>query len=180
VTAAPGILSGSPQPPAGNAQRVNAAPALAKTMWTEADFAAMNWHDAAVHAIALESAPPRSSRLLVDLDYIVERVPPEGPAGAAGFWVCPATLVFGEARDLAADINRPGRSLALSLDAIRRSGPDEDGVFVWNLVGHLFSIGLRASGFTQYLRRAPVPTPRQRLSVGQRGGLSFDERGYAR
>jgi len=25
-----------------------------------------------------------------------------------------------------------------------------------------------------------VPTPRQRLSVGQRGGLSFDERGYAR
>ena len=51
---------------------------------------------------------------------------------------------------------------------------------MWNLVGHLFSIGLRASGFTQYLRRAPVPTPRQRLSVGQRGGLSFDERGYAR
>ena len=180
MTAAPGILSGSPQPPAGNAQRVNAAPALAKTMWTEADFAAMNWHDAAVHAIALESAPPRSSRLLVDLDYIVERVPPEGPAGAASFWVCPATLVFGEARDLAADVNRPGPGFELILDAIRRSGPDEDGTFVWNLVGRLFSIGLRASGFTQYLRRAPVCAAGPRLSAGERGGLSFDERGYAR
>jgi hypothetical protein len=42
------------------------------------------------------------------------------------------------------------------------------------------TIGLHASGFTQYLRRAPIHTPRQRLSVDERGGLSFDQRGYAR
>jgi len=53
-------------------------------------------------------------------------------------------------------------------------------VFVWNLVGHLFSIGLRAGGFTQYLRRAPIHSPRQRLSVDERGGLGFGQRGYAR
>lgn len=140
----------------------------------------MSWHDAAVHAIALESVPPRPGRLLVDLDYIVERVPPAAPATAPGFRVCPATLVFTGARDLAADINRPGSSFELSLDAIRRSGPDEDGAFVWNLVGHLFSIGLRAAGFTQYLRRAPIRTSRPRLSAGERGGLSFDHNGYAR
>jgi hypothetical protein len=180
VTAAPRIPDGSRPLPAGNAHRVNTAPALSKTVWTDADFDAMNWHDATVHAIALEPAPSRPGRLLADLDYIVERVPPGTPATAPGFWVCPATLVFGEARDLAADINRPGSSYELTLDAILRSGPDDDGAFVWNLVGHLLSIGLRASGFTQYLRRAPVHSPRRRLSVGERGGLSFDERGYTR
>ena len=158
---------------------MSTGPTFFKADWTDADFDQMGWHDCAVHALAFETAP-YCQRLLVDLDYIVERVPPEGPAGAAGFWVCPATLVFGEARDLAADVNRPGPGFELILDAIRRSGPDEDGTFVWNLVGRLFSIGLRASGFTPYLRRAPVCAAGPRLSAGERGGLSFDERGYAR
>ena len=51
---------------------------------------------------------------------------------------------------------------------------------MWNLVGHLFSIGLRATGFTQYPRRAPIRTSRPRLSVDERGGLSVDHNGYAR
>jgi hypothetical protein len=158
---------------------VSAGPAVAKAVWTDADFDAMNWHDAAVHAIAVEPAPPDPGRLLVDLDYVVERVPAGAPGAAPGFWVCPATLVFGPARDLAADINLPGPSFEPSLDAIRRSGPDEDGLVTWNLVGRLFSIGLRANGFTQYLRHAPVRSPRPRLPAGERGGLSFDRRGYA-
>jgi hypothetical protein len=158
---------------------MSTGPAVAKAVWTEADFDAMSWRDAAVHAMAVEPAPPHPGRLLVDLDYIVERVPADAPGAAPGFWVGPATLVFGPAWDLAADINLPGPSFEPSLDAIRRSGPDEDGLFTWNLVGRLFSIGLRAHGFTQYLRRAPVRSPRPRLSAGERGGLSFDQRGYA-
>ena len=116
---------------------------------------------------------PIPGRLLVDLDYIVERVPAGVPAAAPGFWVCPATLVFGPAWDLAADINLPGRSFEPSLDAIRRSRPDEDDAFIWTLVGRLFSIGLRANGFTQYLRRAPVRSPCQRLTTGERGGAQL-------
>jgi hypothetical protein len=158
---------------------VSAGPAVAKAVWTDADFDAMNWHDAAVHAIAVEPAPPHPGRLLVDLDYIVERVPAEAPGTAPGFWVCPATLVFGLAQDVAADINLPGRSFEPSLDALRRSGPDADGLYTWNLVGRLFSIGLRANGFTQYLRRAPVRSPRPRLPAAERAGLSFDQSGYA-
>ncbi|MGH3163160.1 MAG: hypothetical protein ACRDOC_14855 [Streptosporangiaceae bacterium] len=30
---------------------------MAKTVWTDADFDAMGWHDNAVHAVALEPAP---------------------------------------------------------------------------------------------------------------------------
>ena len=61
-------------------------PALGKTVWTDADFGELSWHDNEVHAIALEPALPEPGRLR-------------------------------------------------------------------------FTIGLRASGFTQYLRRAPVHSP---------------------
>ena len=46
--------------------------------------------------------------------------------------------------------------------------------------GDLFTISLRAAGYTQYLRRPPVYVPYQRLSVEERGGLSFDQHGYTR
>ena len=59
------------------------------------------------------------------------------------------------------------------LDAIRRSGPDEDDAFVWTLVGHLFSIGLRATGFTQYLRRAPSTPPPAALRRREGGQLTI-------
>jgi hypothetical protein len=39
-------------------------PAVAKTVWTDADFDTMSWHDNAVHAVALESAQAHPGRLL--------------------------------------------------------------------------------------------------------------------
>jgi hypothetical protein len=63
---------------------MSAPPTVAKTIWTDADFDAMDWHDNAVHAI----------------------------------------------------------------------------------------------GFAQYLRRAPLHSPGQWLSAEERGGFSFDQRGY--
>jgi hypothetical protein len=159
---------------------MSTGPAVAKTVWTDADFDALGWHDAAIHAVAFEPALPDPGRLLLDIDYVLEWVSPEAPATTLSFWVCPATLVFDPAWDLTADINLQGWSFQLSLDAIERSGPDERGNFEWTLAGDLFTIGLHASGFTQYLRHAPIHTPRQRLAVDERGGLSFDQRGYAR
>jgi hypothetical protein len=44
-----------------------------KSIWTDADFAAMSWHDAALHAVAIEPSLPHPGRRLVDLDYIVAR-----------------------------------------------------------------------------------------------------------
>jgi hypothetical protein len=49
---------------------MSTGPAVAKTVWTE-------WHDNAVHAVALEPALPDPGRLLLDLDYIVEWVAPD-------------------------------------------------------------------------------------------------------
>jgi hypothetical protein len=101
------------------------------------------------------------------------------PGGSLSFWVCPATLVFHQAWDLVTDINLQGWSFQLSIGAIERSGPDEHGFFAWTIQGDLFTMTLSAAGFTQYLRRAPIYLPRQRLSAEERGGLSFDQHGYA-
>ncbi|MGO9507692.1 MAG: hypothetical protein ACLPXZ_10225 [Mycobacterium sp.] len=153
-------------------------PSLAKTVWTDADFDQMSWHDCAVHALAVEPAPPYPGRLLVDLDYIVEWVCPTAPSNAFAFWICPATLAFDQAWDLVGDINLQGFSFELALNALARSGPDEHDAFEWTLVGHEFTLTLGAAGFTQYLRCPPIQSPRQRLSLEERGGLSFDQHGY--
>lgn len=67
----------------------------------------------------------------------------------------------------------------MSIGAIERSGSNEHDPFDWTIDGDLFTMSLLADGFTQYRRRAPVSVPCQRLSVGGRGGLSFDQRRYA-
>jgi hypothetical protein len=154
-------------------------PTFTKAVWTDADFDQMSWHDCAVHAVAFEPAPPCPGRVLVDLDYIVEWVC-QTPSTGFGFWVCPATLVSDQAWDLAGDIDLHGFSFELSLDALQRSGPDAHDAFEWTLSCHQFSLALHAMGFTQYLRRPPIHTSQQRLSVAQRGGLSFDQQGYTR
>ena len=73
-----------------------------------------------------------------------------------------------------------GWSFQLFLDVIEQSGPDEHGFFEWILTGDHFSIGLSAPGFTQYLRHAPIRSPGDWLSADERGGFSFDQRGYTR
>jgi hypothetical protein len=109
---------------------------------------------------------------------IIEWVPPEAPATTLSFWICPATLVFDQAWDLITDIDLRGWSFQLSLNAIERSGPDERGFYEWTLAGDNFTIGLSARGFMQYLRHAPIHSPGYALSVEERGGFSFDQRGY--
>jgi hypothetical protein len=157
---------------------MNTSPAVAKTVWTDADFDQMNWHDNEVHAIALEPALPEPGRLLLDIDYIVQWVPPQPPSRLLSFWICPATLVFDPASDLTTEIDLEGFSFSLSLESVQRSGPGEHGIFEWTLDGDRFTVGLHASGFTQYLRRAPVHSSRTGLTVDERGGFSFSRQGY--
>jgi hypothetical protein len=157
---------------------MNARPALAKTVSTEADFDQMSWHDNEVHAIALEPALPEPGRLLLDIDYIVQWVPPPPPSRLISFWICPATLVFDPAWDLTTDIDLRGWAFSLSLLSVLRSDPDERGNFDWTLSGDQFTIELGAPGFTQYLRRPPVSSSGHRLTVEERGGFSFDRQAY--
>jgi len=159
-------------------QHMSTGPIVTKALWTDADFDAMGWHDNAVHAIALEPAPDDPGSLLLDIDYIVEWEPCAVPQGLLSFWICPATLIFHQAWDLITDINLQGWSFQLCIGSLERSGPDQHGYFDWVLAGDLFSMKFQARGFTQYLRQAPIYTSSQRLSLHERGGLSFAQHGY--
>jgi hypothetical protein len=153
-------------------------PAVAKTTWTEADFATMSWHDVAIHAIAVEELPDEPGRLLLDLDYIVAGVRPEPAATRLNFWICPATLVFDPAWDLTVDADFNGWGFQWFLRGITRSGPDERGNSEWTLAGDRCTIEIGSPGFTQYLRRPPVLSKGHWLSVEDRGGFSFAREAY--
>ena len=153
------------------------SPPAERTWWTEADFADLGWHDATVHAVALEPEEHAPGRLLVDLDHIVAWVPPTGPEAPFTFRVAPATLVFPDAWDVRLDIDLQARAFVLQLDAITRE-PGPFGRSTWTLDGHEFTITVTSEGFHQYLRRPPLRTTSQSLSVAERGGISFDERAY--
>ena len=93
--------------------------------------------------------------------------------------VSPATLVFDNASDVVADIDMTGWGFQPSILGLEREGPSEHGIWTWKLNGDLFDISVQSRGFTQYLRREPVLSRGQRLSVEERGGLSFAEQGFS-
>jgi hypothetical protein len=99
---------------------------LEKATWTDADFGVMGWHDAALHALAIEPSPPYPGRLLVDIDYIVEWIAPSPSETTFSFWLCPATLVFDQASDLVFEGNLIRHAFEPALDAVKRSEPDGD------------------------------------------------------
>jgi hypothetical protein len=153
-------------------------PLPAKTVWTNADFDELTWHDNTIHALAVEPLPDNPGRLLLDVDYIVEWVASEPPETTLNCWICPATLVFGPAWDLVSDIDMEGWGFHLDINEIERSEPDNYGNFEWTLNGDLYTIRLGSPGFTLYLRQSPIYSDGFRLSVAQRGGYSFAEQGY--
>jgi len=62
-----------------------APPQPAKTVWTNADFDDLTWHDNTIHALAVEPLP---GRLLLDIDHIVEGVRPDPAEATLSFWIC--------------------------------------------------------------------------------------------
>ena len=151
---------------------------VVKATWTESDFDEMGWHDAALHAIAIEPSTPYPGRLKLDIDYIVKWERPMPPAPTFTFWLFPATLVFDQASDLVADLDLCRSTFEPSFDNISRSAPDQHDRRTWTLQGHDFTMTLRGHGFVQYLRRRPTLYGSQRMSLEDRGGISFEEHGF--
>lgn len=155
-----------------------APPLLEKSVWTDADFDDMGWHDATVHAFATEPEDHNPGRLLIDLDYIIEWVSPTGDETQFSFWIAPATLVFDHAWDLTVDINLHATALELQLNGITRTPGQPFGRSTWTLEGHNFTLTITSGGFRQYLRAEPIWSPNQRLDIAERDGISFTEKGF--
>ncbi|MFI6407525.1 hypothetical protein [Streptomyces sp. NPDC050548] len=153
---------------------------LSKSVWSDADFPEMGWHDATVHGLSVQPTDDVLPRLLLDLDYIVRWVHPVPPATHFSFWVAPATLVFDDVWDLEGDLDFKGTAPDLEIDGVHRLVPDDgrEDLPLWHIEGHAFDLRFRASGYRQYFRKAPTRASRQALPNAERGGCAFTEVGF--
>lgn len=155
---------------------------LTKSVWSDADFDAMGWHDVTIHGLCVQPGVSDDSlpRLLLDIDYIVRWVRPVAPETHFGFWIAPSTLVFEDVWDFEGDLGFKGMAVSLDIDHLRRSPrQDSRGGPQWDVEGHFFGFGFRSTGFRQYLRQAPRHSQRLVLTHSERGGLSFAETAFA-
>jgi hypothetical protein len=155
---------------------------LTKSLWSDADFEVMGWHDVTIHALCVQPGASDDSlpRLLLDIDYIVRWIHPVAPETHFSFWIAPSTLAFEDVWDVEGDLGFRGMALSLDIDHLRRSTPEDGrGGPQWHLEGHNFDLTFRATGFRQYLRQAPLHARRLLLTHSERGGLSFAETAFA-
>ncbi|MFJ7905962.1 hypothetical protein [Kitasatospora sp. NPDC096204] len=154
---------------------------LSKSVWSDADFEEMGWHDATVHGLYVQQGDEFEARLLLDLDYVVRWVDPVRPAKTFSFWVAPATLVFDGVWDLEGGLDYKKTAPELEIADLHRQAPDDDhrDSSHWHVEGHSFDLRFRASGFRQYFREAPRLSPGPVLSPAERGGCRFTEAGFA-
>ena len=119
---------------------------------------------------------PRAMSCLLDLDYILRWEDPDPQQGFFTFWVAPATLVFYQVHNLEVHIG-PSQGDMTILDLTRTDEQlTANGEMIdwrWQTFGVGGHFSLRATGYTQYFRRPPLHTRVQRLSLAERGGLSF-------
>jgi hypothetical protein len=151
---------------------------LTRSVWSDADFAAMGWHDVTIHGLYVRQTD-FLPLLLFDIDYIVRWVKPVRPDVSFTFWVAPATLVFDAVSNLAGEFGVPGWYADFEIDAVHRHRPDGGGTEPeWHIDGHAFDMTFRSPGFRQYIRQPPRHIRGQTLSEAERGGSSFAETGF--
>lgn len=148
---------------------------LERDFFTDADFDIMGWHDNFVHAVAIGSD---RCELSFDIDYIFKWEQPLPEEQHYRFWISPATLVFENVYRL--NIQHE-EWIGLSFLSIKRTEertkeglPYPTPLWRWDLECGEGNWDIVASGYRQFIRRAPVLSRLQHLSVEERGGYAFE------
>jgi len=151
--------------------------ALEKSVWSEADFEKMGWHDVVVHALAFDT---ERYELLLDIDYLFAWVDPALPSEYFSFWLAPATMVFRDVWELKIEYEA---SLGFQLQGITRSEPrfrphphaeGRKEERRWTLDSNEGQISFWATGYSLFTRKIPTQHPQQSFSLSERGGISFE------
>lgn len=157
---------------------------LEKSIWTQDDFDDMGWHDANIYGMIIEKGEePWQGNLIFDIDYIFEWIHPVPPQEYFSFWVAPCTLMFKEVYDVKIDIDYRGGAFELleisDLDLISKY-EQETGVIIyeWQMGLQEGDIRFKSLGFEQIVRKSPVYTNSQVLSLEERGGISFIKQAF--
>jgi hypothetical protein len=150
---------------------------LEKCVWTDRDFDLMGWHDATVHALAVDwdtvvlEGGWHGATLLLDIDYIVTWIRREGPIH---FEVAPATLVFEDVWDIEGDLQSEQTMGPPQILDLNRGAAEDDGLAAWEVDGDRFALRFRARAFHQHFRAWPIANGEaQSLTSARRGGPSF-------
>lgn len=168
------------QPVSGLDQSEGLAPhGLVRSVWSEADFGVMGWHDATVWGFRVDHGPwfdpetnlDPSDRVLLDLDYITRWVHPERGERYFSFWVAPCTMVFTGVTELELGCgkasNEAGPHSLADVHAVAGG---------WHVESHDdFDLKVAATGFRLTFRARPTLQPGQHLDLTERGGVCFDE-----
>ena len=157
-------------------------PNSSTTVFTEADFDRLSWHDNAIYGFSIDNDIARwKSDLVFDIDYIVEWLC--GVGRTAQFKIAAATFTFHHVTDLQVNIDwgDSGMQIAvaeMTLGHIARQRVEKQLIcldrpyYRWTL--RLNSprpggeINFGASGFTQILRQAPILCDEQKLEPAVR------------
>ena len=157
---------------------------LEKSIWTQEDFDIMGWHDANIYGMIIEKGEePWQGNLVLDIDYIFEWLHPIPPQEYFSFWVAPCTLIFKEVCELRIDVDQQGNTFELfDFDSITMPSKKEldNGctVYEWLLRLHIGEIQFKSLGFEQIVRKSPIYTNSQVLSLEKRGGISFSKQAF--
>ena len=162
-------------------------PMTIKSIWTEDDYNSMGWHDCPIRAIAFADdsnydAEQFESELIFDIDYIFQWVPVEtNGATYFSFYISPCTLVFERAYDVVLNLSTVGFMPVIpsisNLTLTANEEPLEHNYRRHNVCIEIHNskpITFQATGFKQYVRKPPVFSERQCLTLAQRGGICFD------
>jgi hypothetical protein len=157
---------------------------LDKNIWTQDDFDIMGWHDATIRALALEEGSRfLKNNLVLDIDYIFKWVVSEAPESVITFWVAPCTMIFKNRFDLEMDFEGSNCGDLMDIAGLHLKDKvfNKDNsllyaglIYEWAMELHQGLISLKSDGFEQIVRRNPIYTPQQVLSMEERGGISFE------
>jgi hypothetical protein len=146
---------------------------LEKTLWTDADFELMSWHDCPIHALSFN----RNHQLLLDIDYIFKCVLTSNKKHYQ-FWIAPCTLIF----ENVYKIELESAHTTLIVENISRENPKvpknaayigRETEYDWFIETTVGEIDFTSVGYKQYVRQAPVLLKTQEIDLDKRGGISF-------
>jgi hypothetical protein len=143
-------------------------------IYTELDFDNISWHDSCLYGFTIESDKDKNNLILV-IDFITEWVGCHG--GQTSFKIAPATLTFHDVTDFCASIPCHKSEFQVFvrgfwIDAIERTRIERQLVcfdklyYSWRIILSTpaeGSITFGATGFSLFLRQAPVLRDKQWL-----------------
>jgi len=139
---------------------------LEKSIWTQADFDKMGWHDSNIYKIRL------TEDLELDIDYILQWNKPDLEGLPFTFWVAPATLVFKRIQNLTFDFDI-GFEDAFEIEDIERTENEKE--YQWTIITRQGDIQFRSVGYDQFIRQEPFFEFGQTISFIERNGHSLDK-----